>query len=240
MCKFRFRNNSININYFAERSNSLNFIQIILNSLQILLNLLCFISCSFDLILETGYLNYIHNIFCCFLMILISILINYYAKENYLRKDKKLSTRYFISLCISVTSVNFLLSFRSFLALRYTYLSSKFYNNKTNNELKQIKLLYIYSIIMLSLYTILDALYFIYIDLFRIINFFDNDLRNNISYLSTKSDINDNNQDIIINNLNERKKNNNFYFFSQNIINQIEKEYEDKESQTNIKGIMNK
>jgi hypothetical protein len=53
--------------------------------------------------------------------------------------------------------------------------------------------------------------------------------------MSTRPDINDNSQEIIINNLNEGNKNNNFYYLSQNIINKFEKEYEEKGVQTIIK-----
>ena len=70
---------------------------------------------------------------------------------------------------------------------------------------------------------------------------FNNDANNvyrnngNLSYMSTRPDINDNSQEIIINNLNEGNKNNNFYFLSQNVINKFEKEFEEKEVQTVIK-----
>ncbi len=252
MCQFTCtcQCNSIYINNCTKISNLLNLIQIILNFLLILFNVLRFTSFSLDFILKTGYIFNINNIFFCFLMLLISVLIKFYAKKNYLIKDKKQTSLYFILLCFFVTSINCILSYFSISKIRSTYLSNRYnnYYNKYNNELKQIKLLFFYLIIIFGLYLILGVSYFISsFSLYHLGNIiFNNDInneynnRNNISYLSTKSDINDNNQDIIINNLNERKKNNNFYFFSQNIINQIEKEYEDKDSQTNIKGIMNK
>ena len=59
--------------------------------------------------------------------------------------------------------------------------------------------------------------------------------RNNLSYLSTKTDLGDNSREVIINNL---SKENNFYYFSDNIINEVQKDYEDKEIQTNIKGLV--
>ena len=60
---------------------------------------------------------------------------------------------------------------------------------------------------------------------------------NRNSYLSTKPDFDDNGQEIAVENLNDGNKDNNFIYVSRNIINKIEKEYEDKGTQTNIKGI---
>ena len=95
--------------------------------------------------------------------------------------------------------------------------------------------LYNFSIIILLIYSLL-----IYkLRLIAIRNDLNNVYHNNgnISYMSTKSDVNDNSREIIINNLNEEnKKNNNFFFFSQNLINKFEKEYEDKGIQAVIKG----
>ena len=250
MCNYICISNSTNINNFPKYSKLINLIQIILNSLIIFFTFLCFISCNLDYIIKTGYIYYINNIFFCFLMLLVSVFIYYYNKKKELINNKKQASIYFIMVCFCVTMINCFITLIVVVKLKRNYISKR-YNNyyiKEISLIKQAKLLFIYLLIIFVLYLSLGIFYLINTTLIynwrtiALTNEFNNEYNNrgNMSYLSTKSDINDNNQDIIINNLNEGNKNNNFCFLSQNIINKIEKEFEDKECQTSIKGIINK
>ena len=233
--------NSLTIDKFNKYSFLINIFQLSISSIIIFINLFVFIICDMDIIIKTGFMSYVNNIFLSLLIMSSIILIEFYRKRNILTKEKK--------------GVSFILiSFSSFMSI-YKSLSSLmeisklyriYYLSKGDkNLLIQIKImlgikimtlvLYIFSMIILLIYTLL-----IYkLRLIAIHNDLNNVYHNNgnISYMSTKSDINDNSREIIINNLNEgNKKNNNFFFFSQNLINKFEKEYEDKECQTTIKG----
>ena len=241
---------SLTTNKFEKYSRFLNFLQIILNSFIILFTILCFSSCELNLIIKTGYSNYINNILFSLIMILIIILIKYYHHKNYLIKDKKQTSFILIFLCLSITIIKFFNLLIAITKLNRIYSIKKndiySYQKDYNKVYKQIKKLSIYLSILLSLFFILGIFWLIYLILFfnlRII-ILNNDInnayfnRNNISYISTKPEVDDNSQDIIINNINEDSKNNNFNYLSQNIINKIQKEYENKEVQTNIKGIL--
>ena len=239
---------SLTANKFEKYSRYLNFFQIVLNCLIILFTILCFISCEINLIIKTGYANYINNILFSLIMILIIILIEYYHHKNYLIKDKKQTSSILIFLCLSITIIK---SFNLLIAIAklkriYSIDKNDAYSYQKNyiKIYKQTKILSAYLLILLALFFILGIFWLIYLILFfnlRII-ILNNDInnayynRNNISYISTKPDMEDNSQEIIINNINEEGKNNNFSYLSQNIINKIQKEYENKEVQTNIKG----
>ena len=233
--------NSLTIDKFNKYSFLINIFQLSISSIIIFINLFVFIICDMDIIIKTGFMSYVNNIFLSLLIMSSIILIEFYRKRNILTKEKK--------------GVSFILiSFSSFMSI-YKSLSllmeiSKLYriyylSKGDKNLLIQIKImlgikimtlvLYIFSMIILLIYTLL-----IYkLRLIAIHNNLNNVYHNNgnISYMSTKSDINDNSREIFINNLNEgNKKNNNFFFFSQNLINKFEKEYEDKGIQAVIKG----
>jgi hypothetical protein len=186
-------------------------------------------------------MSYVNNIFLSLLIIPIIILIEFYRKRNNLTKEKKGASFILISLSLFMSIYK---SFSSLIEISKIY-RIYFLSKGDKNLLNQIKIiigikimtlgLYFFSIIILLIYTLL-------IYKLRLISI-HNDLNNvyhnngNISYMSTKSDVNDNSKEIIINNLNEgNKKNNNFFFFSQNLINKFEKEYEDKGIQAVIKG----
>ena len=251
MCYISCLFNSLTSNKFLKYSFILNIMQIIINSLIIIFTLLCFISCNLDLIIKTGYTFYINNIFFCVIILLITILIIFYSKKEYLIKEKKQSSIFLIIICLSISAIKFFTSLFTFLknkrlyklinTWKYTYQSGylKIY--------KDYNILFTYLLVILVLFFIngiLWLLYAILISHLRIIiinnnannNYYNS---NNLSHLSTKSDFDDNNSEIIINNLNEGSKNNNFYYLSENIINNIKKEFEDKESQTIIKSKIN-
>ena len=253
MCNSYCLLNSFNTNKFAKYSFILNIIQLIINFLIIICTLLCFISCNLDLIIRTGYSYYIKNILYCLLTILIILLIFYYQNKNLLIKDKKQTC--FILICLSA-SMNFMKCFTTLFLIgrvkriyrTYKNQNKYYYGDEYNLGNKQTNLLLIYILILFGLFLFLGIFWLIYLYLLynlRVIilnNDFNNvyNNRTNNSYISTKPDFEDNSQEIVINSLNDGNKNNNFIYFSQKIINNIEKEYEDKECQTIIKGIISK
>jgi len=184
-------------------------------------------------------MSYVNNIFLSLLIIPSIILIELYRKRNNLTKEKKSTSMILISFSLFMSIYKL---FSTLIEISKLHQINYLFRNEKNYFI-QIKFIlgvnimnlgfYIFSIIILLIYSLL-------IYKIRLIAF-HNDLNNvyhnngNISYMSTKSDVNDNSREIIINNLNEgNKKNNNFFFFSQNLINKFEKEYEDKECQTNF------
>ena len=234
------RLNSLTLVKFNKYSFLINILQISISSLIIFINLLFFIICNNSLIIKIGFMSYVNNIFFSFLIISSIILIEFYRKRNNLTKEKKSTTIILISFSLFMSIYKL---FSTFIEISKLHQINHLLRNEKNLFI-QIKFmlginimnlgLYIFSIIILLIYSFL-------IYKLRLIAF-HNDLNNvyhnngNISYMSTKSDVNDNSREIIINNLNEgNKKNNNFFFFSQNLINKFEKEYEDKECQTNFK-----
>lgn len=241
---------SLTTNNFTKYSLVLNVIIIILNIIIIFISILCLISCEIDLIIKTGYMNYTNNILLCILFILGLLLIEFYRKKNYLLKDKKQISIIIIMVSLVMSVMKCFSSLIALAKIKRIYESIKIQSNYKNDRYeklyKQVNLLLGYILTFFGLFIILSIFLIIYTLLIynlRII-IFNNDVnnvynnRNNISYLSTQPDISDNSNEIIINNINERNKNNNFYYLSQNIINKVEKDYEDKESQTIIKGII--
>lgn len=241
---------SLTTNNFTKYSLVLNVIIIILNIIIIFISILCLISCEIDLIIKTGYMNYTNNILLCILFILGLLLIEFYRKKNYLLKDKKQISIIIIMVSLVMSVMKCFSSLIAIAKIKRIYESIKIQSNYKNDRYeklyKQVNLLLGYILTLFGLFIILSIFLIIYTLLIynlRII-IFNNDVnnvynnRNNISYLSTQPDISDNSNEIIINNINERNKNNNFYYLSQNIINKVEKDYEDKESQTIIKGII--
>ena len=241
---------SLTTNNFTKYSLVLNVIIIILNIIIIFISILCLISCEIDLIIKTGYMNYTNNILLCILFILGLLLIEFYRKKNYLLKDKKQISIIIIMVSLVMSVMKCFSSLIALAKIKRIYESIKIQSNYKNDRYeklyKQVNLLLGYILTFFGLFIILSIFLIIYTLLIynlRII-IFNNDVnnvynnRNNISYLSTQPDISDNSNEIIINNINERNKNNNFYYLSKNIINKVEKDYEDKESQTIIKGII--
>ena len=231
--------NSLTRNNFKKCSVILNIIQLSISLIILLINLLIFIICDMDLIIKTGFSSYINNIFLCILIILSLFIIEYYRRNNNLTKDKKQATFTLIFICELMTILKCFSSLITIAEIDRIYLRNKIEQRKCN----QIKLMLGIIIATFGLYIASGIILIIYILLIynlRII-IFNNDVNNinrnngNLSYMSTRPDINDNSQEIIINNLNEGNKNNNFYYLSQNIINKFEKEYEEKEVQTIIK-----
>ena len=241
MCNFCCRINSLTIDKFNKYSFLINILQISISSIIIFINLLSFIICDKNLIIITGFTNYVNNIFLSLLILPSIILIEFYRKKNNLTNEKKRVSIILISFIL------FMSIYKIFSSLiEIVNLSQKYYFlQKDKNVLIQIKIMIVINIMNLGLYNfsiIILLIYSLLIYKLRLIAI-RNDLNNvyhnngNISYMSTKSDVNDNSREIIINNLNEEnKKNNNFFFFSQNLINKFEKEYEDKGIQAVIKG----
>ena len=241
MCNFCCRINSLTIDKFNKYSFLINILQISISSIIIFINLLSFIICDKNLIIITGFTNYVNNIFLSLLILASIILIEFYRKKNNLTNEKKRVSIILISFILFMSIYKI---FSSLIEIANLY--QKYYLLKRGkNLLIQIKIMIVINIMNLGLYIfsiIILLIYSLLIYKLRLIAI-RNDLNNvyhnngNISYMSTKSDVNDNSREIIINNLNEEnKKNNNFFFFSQNLINKFEKEYEDKECQTTIKG----
>ena len=238
---------SLNTNKFVKFSNILNIVQLILNFLIIITSILCFTYCDSDLIINTGYSSYVNNIFFCFIMMLITILLIYYNKKNYLIKDKKRTSITLICFCLGATILKCFTSLALVVKIKKLYRLYRFksdYNYKNNNRIyKQVNLLLIYALYLLGFFILLGIFWLIYILLIYNLNIIilnndaNNVFYNRNSYLSTKPDFDDNGQEIAVENLNDGNKDNNFIYVSKNIINKIEKEYEDKGTQTNIKGI---
>ena len=239
MCNSCCRLNSLTLDKFNKYSFLINILQISISSLIIFINLLIFIICNKSLIIRIGFMSYVNNIFLSLLIIPSIIIIELYRKRNNLTKEKKSTSMILISFSLFMSIYKL---FSTLIEISKLHQINYLFRNEKNYFI-QIKFilgvnimnlgLYIFSIIILLIYSLL-------IYKIRLIAF-HNDLNNvyhnngNISYMSTKSDVNDNSREIIINNLNEgNKKNNNFFFFSQNLINKFEKEYEDKECQTNF------
>ena len=239
MCYSNFILNSLSRNNFKKYSFILNIIQLSISFIIMLINLLIFIICDMSLIIKTGLFSYINNIFLCILIILSLLIIEYYRRNNNLTKEKKQTTIILIFFCVLMTIIKCLTSLITIAKIEQIYLLNKNNQRKSN----QTKLMFGITMATFGLYAasgIILIIYILFIYNLRII-IFNNDVNNayrnngNLSYMSTKPDINDNSQEIIINNLNEGNKNNNFYFLSQNIINKFEKEFEEKEVQTVIK-----
>lgn len=240
--------NSLTTNEIIKYCFFMNIIQLVISIFILFFSFLCFIVSNLDLIIKTGYMTYINNILFTIIFILIIILLEFYRKKNFLIKDKKQISIALVMICICISIFKFFSSLIIISKVKHIYLLIKDEKSNKNNEYKklldQINLLFIFLLIILGLFFIMSIFWILYTVLIhnmRIIIYNDGNNsfynRNNNSYLSTKPDIIDNSNEIIINNLNEGNKNNNFYFFSQNIINKFEKEYEDKGSQTIIKGI---
>ena len=240
--------NSLTTNEIIKYCFFMNIIQLVISIFILFFSFLCFIVSNLDLIIKTGYMTYINNILFTIIFILIIILLEFYRKKNFLIKDKKQISIALVMICICISIFKFFSSLIIISKVKHIYLLIKDEKSNKNNEYKklldQINLLFIFLLIILGLFFIMSIFWILYTVLIhnmRIIIYNDGNNsfynRNNNSYMSTKPDIIDNSNEIIINNLNEGNKNNNFYFFSQNIINKFEKEYEDKGSQTIIKGI---
>jgi len=233
---------SLTRNNFKKYSFILNIIQISISFIILLINLLIFKICDMYLIIKTGFMSYANNIFLSILIMLSFLIIEYYRRRNNLEKDKKQTTIALICSCVLMTIIKCFSSLIAIAKIDRIYIQTKVDQRlfSQTNLMLGITIVtfgcYITSVIILIIYILL-------IYNLRII-IFNNDANNvnrnngNLSYMSTRPDINDNSQEIIINNLNEGNKNNNFYFLSQNIINKFEKEYEEKEAQTIIKGII--
>ena len=233
---------SLTRNNFKKYSFILNIIQISISFIILLINLLIFKICDMYLIIKTGFMSYANNIFLSILIMLSFLIIEYYGRRNNLEKDKKQTTIALICSCVLMTIIKCFSSLIAIAKIDRIYIQTKVDQRlfSQTNLMLGITIVtfgcYITSVIILIIYILL-------IYNLRII-IFNNDANNinrnngNLSYMSTRPDINDNSQEIIINNLNEGNKNNNFYFLSQNIINKFEKEYEEKEAQTIIKGII--
>jgi len=233
---------SLTRNNFKKYSFILNIIQISINFIILLINLLIFKICDMYLIIKTGFMSYANNIFLSILIMISFLIIEYYRRRNNLEKDKKQTTIALICSCVLMTIIKCFSSLIAIAKIDRIYIQTKVDQRlfSQTNLMLGITIVtfgcYITSVIILIIYILL-------IYNLRII-IFNNDANNvnrnngNLSYMSTRPDINDNSQEIIINNLNEGNKNNNFYFLSQNIINKFEKEYEEKEAQTIIKGII--
>ena len=236
---------SLNTNKFIKYSNILNIVQLTLNCLIIITTILCFTYCDLELIINTGYSSYVNNIFFCFIMSFITIILIYYQKKNYLIKDKKRTSFTLICFCLGAAILKSFTSLALVARVKKLYRLYKFENRyKNNNRIyKQVNLLLIYALYLLGFFILLGIFWLIYILLLHNLNIiilnndFNNVYNNRNSYLSTKPDFDDNGQEIAVENLNDGNKDNNFIYVSKNIINKIEKDYENKETQTNIKGI---
>ena len=173
-------------------------------------------------------------------MIIIISFIEYYRYKKYLIKTKINASMIFLSLCCFISIIEFIKSFDSILSIkRYLLLfniSKKaisddymYQSNKRMN--KQKKYLTIISIIFI----VLEILYIIYIIVIynmKIIYYslyFNNDER--FDDVSTDVDISAYENEIAVNNINMNKIKYS-YFVSQKIVDQIEKEFKDKYSQT--------
>ena len=240
--------NSINKKIFLKYSKVLNFSLALFNTSIIIVTLLCFISCNLDLIIITGYTNYINNIFFGLIMLSIIMLIVFYIYKQNFVNEKKQTSIILATICLCIVLIKIFSSLVIIGKLRSRFELIKkieFASKKSYKEsLNQSKLLLIYILIIFGLYIITGIFWLFYIVLIYnlrvvILNDERNNIniynRNNLSYLSTKTDLGDNSREVIINNL---SKENNFYYFSDNIINKVQKDYEDKEIQTNIKGLV--
>ena len=233
---------SLTRNNFKKYSFILNIIQISISFIILLINLLIFKICDMYLIIKTGFMSYANNIFLSILIMLSFLIIEFYRRRNNLEKDKKQTTIALICSCVLMTIIKCFSSLIAIAKIDRIYIQTKV----DQRLFSQTNLMLGITIVTFGCYitsVIILIIYILIIYNLRII-IFNNDANNvnrnngNLSYMSTRPDINDNSQEIIINNLNEGNKNNNFYFLSQNIINKFEKEYEEKEAQTIIKGII--
>ena len=241
MCNSCFRVNSLTTNNFKKYSFQINIAQISINSCIIFINILIFIIRDKALTIKTGFIYYINNIFISLIIISLFTLIEFYRKRNILTNEKKQASLILICFCLFLSSYKCLSSLLEISKVFNIYRLFKQYNSLFT----QFKIMLVINLMTLVLYflsTNMSIIYCLLMNKLRVV-VFNNNLNNvyhnngNISYMSTKLDANDNSQEIIINNLNEgNKKNNNFFFFSQNLINKFEKEFEDKETQTTIKG----
>ena len=235
--------NSLTRNNFQKFSFILNIIQLSISIIIMIINLLIFIICDKHLIIRTGFMSFVNNIFLSFLIMLLLLVIEYYRRSNNLTKDKKQTTFTLICFCVLMTIIKCFSSLITIAKIDRIYILIK--DDKI--LFSQTTLMLGITLVTFGLYItseIILIIYILFIYNLRII-IFNNDANNNInrnngnlSYMSTRPDITDNSQEIIINNLNEGNKNNNFYFLSQNIINKFEKECEEKEAPTIIKGII--
>ena len=248
MCPCRCLINSLNEKNFAKLSIILNILIILINSLIIIINLSCFFFPSLELIIKTGVHNYINNIFYPLIILSIIILIIYYRQKKQLQKKKRVSMFLFLfCFFFAIFQISSNESSSSLLKSLYKETSKKgFDSNEAYKKFKKETSFLSTSLSeIICLYVLLEIFLLVYFCLIynlRIVLFqqeFNDNFRDfgNINNLSTGPDINDDSQEIVINNLNAGSKNNNFYFFSEKIINGLEKTYEDKEIQTNIKGL---
>ena len=242
MCYSPWILNSLTRNNFQKYSFILNIIQLSISFIILLINLLIFLICNMPLIIRIGFMSYANNIFLCFLIIVSLLLIEYYRRIKILTKDKKQTVIFLICFCLLLTIIKCFSSIIAIAKIERIYPLTKIDKSLSN----QTNLILAINIITFGLYIVSGVILIVYtLLIYNLrIRVFNNDANNvnpnngNLSYMSTRIDINDNSQEIIVNNLNDGNKNNNFYFISQNIINKCEKEYEEKEIQTVIKGII--
>ena len=239
--------NSINSKRFLNYSKILNITIILFNSLILLITILCFISCNLDLIIITGYISYINNIIFCLIMISIIMLIIFYTYKKNVINEKKQAIIILSAMCLCISMVKYFTTLtilrkvknRYKMIKKFEYPDPKSYKDAYNQT--KVLLIYLLMIFILYFFNLILWLFYIILIFSLRINIINNERnnniynRNNLSYLSTKTDLGENNREIIINNLNEE---NNYYYFSKNIIKEVEKDFEDKEIQTNIKGIV--
>ena len=240
MCKCDriFRN--ITLEKCSKISFVFNLLLMLLNIVIIFLTLLCFIQDKYGIIFKTEMLTFINNIFCCLVMIILIIYIEYYRCKNLLMKRKIKACFIFIIACNIISAIKFIEVFDSITKInRYKLLfniNKTIYNDYTiqlskqlNNQKKYLIIIAITFIVQL----ILSIMYIIALFNMNIIFINHNiivqiDDRN--CNESTEVDIS-NNDENIINNLNIDKIKYKYYL-SENIINKIEKVFKEQATQT--------
>ena len=240
MCRLNRIFTNLPLEKFSRISFIFNASIISLNLVIVVFIFLCLIQGKYQVLLKTEMLTYVNIVFFCILMIIIISFIEYYRYKKYLIKTKINASMIFLSLCCFISIIEFIKSFDSILSIkRYLLLfniSKKaisddymYQSNKRMN--KQKKYLTIISIIFI----VLEILYIIYIIVIynmKIIYYslyFNNDER--FDDVSTDVDISAYENEIAVNNINMNKIKYS-YFVSQKIVDQIEKEFKDKYSQT--------
>lgn len=183
------------------------------------------ISFDYSLISQIGYISFINNVFLSILGISLIGLVEYYRTKNFLIKDKKTPSFFILFFCIVLGLIKLLSS----LGLLLRFKSIK------NREIKNL-LIIIY--IIFSFYVLLEI--FLIIDSFLLQLMKKNIIRmqinnryisTNESNISTKPDIIENSNEILIDNYHNKDM---FFYISQKVINNVQKEFINKEIQTII------
>lgn len=248
MCCFlsKFFITSINNNSYSNIILSFNILCYSFNFILIIISLIILSRFETLLVIKSGYMGLINNILISIILIFLVFNLDYYRQKQIFLREKKYASvmllliSAFLSFIKLFSSVNNLTKLKR-IKKRNNNINDQDYNSFSNTEInKLIKFFILLIIIFIILLCVLIVyIYFVYkMKVNTVRNGVNNNIynRTNNSNLSTRPDNADCSTEIIVNDID----NNKFCYVSQNIINDVEKEYCNKETQTIISNSQSK